>query len=524
MALLGLFVLPLVYAQQHLPPEEKLEAQGLQKDQLTLLFSEELLIPGERWAEEFRLEISPDMPVTVQSVEDFENLEESTGVLAILAASDLRRHKSGESRIFCLGREVTVPVVHSGHPFLESLRQTGIPTDAVKKEQILVDGNPLNIRLLAGKGQLEAFLKTETTDLAFCLLADVTDETSNALVAGAELIPVDRNGNGTIDFPENYQGDLQALERAVWMGKYPGELCAGLYAMTDDRQLSMAELAFIDWMTSRGRNAMAQSGITGITESERYSLMEKAASLPVSSPVVIPYSTKRANGWLPYVSLVVVIGIFLLPLLFFRKAPAGETPVTDDAASSTNGEWTEPVPGGLYFDRSHTWAFMEKDGTVRVGIDRFLPLLTGPVSRVEVAESGVKIGRGEPLLTLIRNGKRLQVKSPVSGEVLELNPRLKEDPALLNRDPFANGWICTLKPAHWTRDIRYYFMADYYRSWIQAEVTRLKEFFTRGITLAGNTGTVAVLQDGGEPKPGILDSQKPEIWEEFQNRFIDNDD
>ena len=48
----------------------------------------------------------------------------------------------------------------------------------------------------------------------------------------------------------------------------------------------------------------------------------------------------------------------------------------------------------------------------------------------------------------------------------------------------------------------------------------LKEFFSGGIQIAGKSEPVTVLQDGGEPEPGILGSQGPEVWEEFQVHFI----
>ena len=47
-----------------------------------------------------------------------------------------------------------------------------------------------------------------------------------------------------------------------------------------------------------------------------------------------------------------------------------------------------PGPEGLYYDKTHTWAFMEKEGLIRVGIDDFLQHVTGTITRVIMKEPG----------------------------------------------------------------------------------------------------------------------------------------
>lgn len=525
MAGLFLFVLPLVSAQQHLSPAKITKTSGQQADQINLYFSQQLLAAGRAWAQSFRVQPGDNLPeVNIHPVGDLKELPGGPGILAVVNPLDLDRLRKENDRIYCLGREVYVPIVRSGHPLFEVFRMKGVPADAMEKGTIVADGTSIAVRVLSSRSEMEALAESQSNDLVFCRLADLDSSGDGTLMQGLALVPVDRNGNGAIDFPEDCAEDLQMLERALWIGKYPRELYSNMYMLTTDRQLEPAEFAFVNWLITEGRPLLAESGITGISGSEGYLLREKLAAAPVPDISPISYTTRPARGWIPYLSLAILAGIFMLPFLFFRRSPGHDPQVSGDISADGNGGWTGPVPGGLYFDRSHTWAFMEKDGTVRVGIDRFLPLLTGPLSRVEIPEGGVRVDRGDPLLTLIRNGKRLQVKSPVSGEIVELNPRLKSDPALLNRDPFGRGWICTLKPASWTRETRSYFMADYYRGWIQTEIVRLKAFFTGEIKLAGQSGTLAVLQDGGEPKPGILDQQGPEIWEEFQLSFIDKSD
>ncbi len=177
-------------------------------------------------------------------------------------------------------------------------------------------------------------------------------------------------------------------------------------------------------------------------------------------------------------------------------------------------------PAGLFYDRSHTWAFMEMTGHVRVGIDDFIQRVTGSVTRVMMKSPGDKIKRGETLFTLVQQGKQLKIKSPVSGVVVQYNDSLLEDASLLNSDPYTDGWIYTVEPVNWMAEMKSFFLGEPYGVWLKAEFTRLKDFFANGIEIKGSQKMVPVLQDGGEIREGALEDFGPEVWEEFQTRFI----
>jgi len=64
-------------------------------------------------------------------------------------------------------------------------------------------------------------------------------------------------------------------------------------------------------------------------------------------------------------------------------------------------------------------------------------------------------------------------------------------------------------------------MANKYRIWLNAEFTRLKDFLATAIRKTCHNSPPLVLQDGGALKDEVLSDLGPEIWEEFQTRFID---
>ncbi len=65
-----------------------------------------------------------------------------------------------------------------------------------------------------------------------------------------------------------------------------------------------------------------------------------------------------------------------------------------------------------------------------------------------------------------------------------------------------------------------YFIGEPYGVWMKAEFTRLKDFFAVGIRDKSSRNMVPVMQDGGEIRDGVLEDLGPELWEEFQSRFI----
>lgn len=178
------------------------------------------------------------------------------------------------------------------------------------------------------------------------------------------------------------------------------------------------------------------------------------------------------------------------------------------------------VPKGLYYDKSHTWAFMEKNGYVKIGIDDFLLHITGNLNRLKMKDLGEKVSKGEAVLSLIQNGKQLTIKSPISGIIKSINKQIIDNPSIINVSGFNEGWIYTVEPTNWSRDLQFLLMADKYKEWLKNEFTRLKDFIST-ITLSNNKELATIiLQDGGEIKENLLADYGPEVWEDFQTKFI----
>jgi glycine cleavage system H lipoate-binding protein/ABC-type phosphate transport system substrate-binding protein len=452
-----------------------------------------------------------------------------------------------------LGRDAIVPVMNDNHPQIELIREHGISalqfTQIYREEdhftwgEVLgisdghpvhayMPGNSFEINYLAeflqiAPGQIKGLMVTETEEMlkriendrgaiGFCNLATLMALENQGVAAGIAVVPVDMDGDGRINAFEDVYSSTSMLSHAIYVGRFPRTLYSRIFAVTSQQPVTTEQLALMEWMINEGQEVMASTGLLKLGYGEKASVTEKLAShvqAVASEPV-------HAS---PSMVILLVAGILLLcGFLVFLFAWISARRVEVHTVVYSEGGESAAFPGGLFFDRTHTWAFMEKSGRVRIGIDYFLQNVTGPLTRVVMRQPGDQIKRGDPFLALIQNGKRLDIKSPVSGIVEKQNQELLNDATLLNSDPYAEGWVLLVKPVNWISELKSFFMGDPYANWLKAEAARLKEFLTSVLGTQGNLKAVPVLQDGGEIKGGVLEAFGPEVWEEFQVGFINS--
>jgi hypothetical protein len=134
---------------------------------------------------------------------------------------------------------------------------------------------------------------------------------------------------------------------------------------------------------------------------------------------------------------------------------------------------------------------------------------------------GHKVKKGEHILSLIQNGKQLNIYAPISGTILEKNSALDTNSAMLNYSPYNDGWVYRIEPTNWLRENQLLFMADKHRQYIKNEFSRLKDFLADILKADNEKYAMVVLQDGGELIDNTLANLGPEVWEDFQSKFID---
>ena len=97
-----------------------------------------------------------------------------------------------------------------------------------------------------------------------------------------------------------------------------------------------------------------------------------------------------------------------------------------------------------YFTKEHEWVRVEGD-TATVGISNHAQEQLGDIVFAEVPEAGKQLSKGAEAAVVESVKAASDVYAPVSGEVIEGNSALADDPALINSDPEGQGWFFKLK-------------------------------------------------------------------------------
>jgi glycine cleavage system H protein len=178
------------------------------------------------------------------------------------------------------------------------------------------------------------------------------------------------------------------------------------------------------------------------------------------------------------------------------------------------------VPQGIFFSKNHTWTHLDSKGVAKVGMDDLLLHLTGELSFSKLKTPGETISKEDLLLAATHDGKHLQILSPISGEILAVNPMLKENPGILNEDPFVSGWIYKIRPSRWIAETNSFFLAEEASNWSAKELERFKDFLANSVERYTSDPSQVVLQDGGELIDQPLAHLPEEVWQDFQRSFL----
>ncbi len=454
-----------------------------------------------------------------------------------------------------VGREAIVPVMNANHPILDRICSRGLSQEdfgrmlegksgfnwgklisggqdasitafIVNNEFIRnriarfagLEPTMIQAKMVEGADDLFSAMKRDTYAIGFCKLTDIIDKANNSMVAGIRIIPIDRNQNGRIDYFENIYTDLNAFTRGVWIGKYPALLSGNIYAVAPDLPENQNEQAFLTWLNADGQKFLSHNGFSELGN------IQKQENVRALAPVAVFTDETAGHSYtgILFFSLfiLVVAGLIFTIVAIIRREKSGVVGENVSAVPGIN-EKSILAPGGLFFDKTHTWAFMEKNGMVRIGIDDFLQHLTGQVTQVKLKMAGDLVRKGEKLLTIVHEGKQLNIYAPVSGTIIEHNLKLVTDSEIINSAPYSDGWIYMMEPRNWLREIQFMFMSDRYTDWLKDEFARLREFFASSFRPDSVAYAHAVLQDGGEITDHVLADLDPEVWEDFQIHFID---
>lgn len=511
--------------------------------------SEEIYSLANDWSSEFEKE-HPGMNISVEKFNPEINASEENNIY--LTTENARLTTDSRWKMI-IGREAIVPIINQKNPFLDKILPRGMTSQNF--HQLLTDSKPnwgtlMNIqesallhlyvadneqlisrvadfsgtspqavreKMTMAPGEVVSAVQKDLYAIGFCKLTDILDASKNQFVKGIRILPVDKNSNGRVDYFENIYANPEALARGVWIGKYPAALCCNIYATAYSKPDSKTALDFLTWIQTDGQPLLNQSGFSSLAINERRSNIESLNPPVTSAPGV--------KNPLPVFWTILILFLLTLLIWYYRKSGNSKKPLisgNEPEIIPALSENSIKVPKGLYFDKSHTWAFMEKEGMVKIGIDDFLQHTTGELTNIAMKEPGEFVRKGEKIMTISRNGKKLDIHAPISGTIKERNRSLLFDSTLLNHSPFTDGWVYTIEPKNWLKENHFLFMSEKYAEWLGDEIARLRDFIAMEFKSGDLELSPVILQDGGEICDNVLADLDPKVWENFQTKFLDS--
>ncbi|OPY78098.1 MAG: Glycine cleavage system H protein [Syntrophorhabdus sp. PtaU1.Bin058] len=102
-------------------------------------------------------------------------------------------------------------------------------------------------------------------------------------------------------------------------------------------------------------------------------------------------------------------------------------------------------PDELRYNEEHTWLLVEETKLGRVGITHYAQEQLKDVVFIELPEVGAEVVHMEPFGVIESVKATNDLFSPVSGVVVKVNDMLKDDPGIVNQDPYGKGWMIVVE-------------------------------------------------------------------------------
>jgi len=124
------------------------------------------------------------------------------------------------------------------------------------------------------------------------------------------------------------------------------------------------------------------------------------------------------------------------------------------------------IPENLYYTKEHEWAAIDGD-IVTIGITDYAQGELGDIVFVELPEVGTKVSAMQSFGVIEAVKTVSDLYAPISGEIVQVNNDLTDNPALINSSPYNDGWIIKIKMSN-KEELKNLLNASVYQSLIES--------------------------------------------------------
>jgi glycine cleavage system H protein len=170
------------------------------------------------------------------------------------------------------------------------------------------------------------------------------------------------------------------------------------------------------------------------------------------------------------------------------------------------------MPGDLHYHRGHLWVHWVAPDQAFVGLDDFARRLVGHPDKVVVPHVGSWTDQGEATVE-VRNGvHNAELQAPLSGEVIAVNPALRNDPDAVHRDSYGRGWLYKIRSHRLAEQLNGLLDGSLAERWMEDTRDR----FHHQLVLASGS----VIQDGGTTVEDLAAQLDPELYDQLVEEFL----
>ncbi len=170
------------------------------------------------------------------------------------------------------------------------------------------------------------------------------------------------------------------------------------------------------------------------------------------------------------------------------------------------------VPENVRYHAGHTWALSESREMVRVGMDDFASKLIGKIENIALPQRGRWVRQGQKIWTIFRDGKSVDMVSPIEGTITDVNEAVAKNPELARKDPYGEGWLVTVQAPDSKINFRNLLGGTLARLWTESAALQLRNKMPM---LAG-----ALAQDGGVAVDDLTAHMPGEDWATITKEFF----
>ena len=171
------------------------------------------------------------------------------------------------------------------------------------------------------------------------------------------------------------------------------------------------------------------------------------------------------------------------------------------------------VPENVRYHSGHTWALIESRELVRVGLDDFASKLIGKMENIALPQRGRWVRQGQKIWTIFRDGKSVDMVSPIEGTISDVNEAVAKNPNLALKDPYGEGWLVTVQAPDSKLNFRNLLGGALARMWTEDSALRLRRRMP--VVMAA-----ALAQDGGVAVDDITAHLPEQDWATLTREFF----